>query len=171
MQESAEQAGRAQAERQLPAYPDDCRKKVDHAPLIDGAEVRSVLKRERRRLLDRMRAQTDVLIFMMGWRRYKVMGDDIKWLIGLATGLGGTFTVALIATFRSLSSSIREGDNQLHERVNRVRDEYVRRVDLDDHVKQLRDSVRELRDETREASRGTNTRLDQVLAVLAQDKK
>ncbi|KAB0571287.1 hypothetical protein [Brucella pituitosa] len=99
------------------------------------------------------------------------MGDDIKWLIGLATGLGGTFTVALIATFRSLSSSIRDGDNQLHERVNRVRDEYVRRVDLDDHVKQLRDSVRELRDETREASRGTNTRLDQVLAVLAQDKK
>lgn len=99
------------------------------------------------------------------------MGEDIKWLIGLAAGLGGTFTVALIATFRSLSSSIRDGDNQLHERVNRVRDEYVRRVDLDDHVKQLRDSVRELRDETREASRGTNTRLDQVLAVLAQDKK
>lgn len=99
------------------------------------------------------------------------MGEDIKWLIGLAAGLGGTFTVALIATFRSLSASIKLGDDQLHDRVNRVRDEYVRRVDLDDHVKQLRDSVRELRDETREASRGTNTRLDQVLAVLAQDKK
>lgn len=54
---------------------------------------------------------------------------------------------------------------------NRGRDEYVRRVDLDDHVKQLRDNVRELRDETREASRGTNTRSDQVLAVLTQDKK
>ncbi|MCY1370286.1 hypothetical protein D9M69_573730 [compost metagenome] len=99
------------------------------------------------------------------------MGDDIKWLIGLATGLGGTFTVALIATFRSLSSSIRDGDNQLHERVNRVRDEYVRRVDMDDHVKQFRDGIKEMRDETREGMKETNKRLDQVLAVLAQDKK
>ncbi|KAB0571511.1 hypothetical protein F7Q93_11235 [Brucella pituitosa] len=58
MQESAEQVGRAQAERQLPTYPDDCRKKEDHAPLIDGAEVRSVLKRERQ-ALDRQNARTD----------------------------------------------------------------------------------------------------------------
>ena len=110
------------------------------------------------------------------------MSGEIQWLIGLAVGLGSTFTIALIAAFRSLSGSlksaedrlgaaIKAGDDQLHERVNRVRDEYVRRVDLDDHVKQIRDSVRELRDESREASRGTNTRLDQVLAVLAQDKK
>ncbi|KAA9370912.1 hypothetical protein [Ochrobactrum quorumnocens] len=100
-----------------------------------------------------------------------VMGEDIKWLIGLAVSLGGTFTVALIATFRSLSASIKAGDDQLHERVNRVRDEYVRRVDLDDHVKQLRVGMKEMRDETREGLKETNKRLDQVLAVLAQDKK
>jgi CHASE3 domain sensor protein len=110
------------------------------------------------------------------------MGEDIKWLIGLAAGLGGTFTVALIATFRSLSASmqngedrlaasLKEGDDQLHERVNRVKDEYVRRVDLDDHVRQLRDGMKEMRDETREGLKETNKRLDQVLAVLAQDKK
>jgi hypothetical protein len=99
------------------------------------------------------------------------MGDDIKWLIGLAVSLGGTFTVALIATFRSLSASIKAGDDQLHERVNRVRYEYVRSVDLDDHVKQLRIGMKEMRDETREGLKETNKRLDQVLAVLAQDKK
>lgn len=129
-----------------------------------------------------MRAQIDVLNFMMAWWGDEVMGDDIKWLIGLATGLGGTFTVALIATFRSLSASmksgedrlstaIKDGDDQLHERVNRVRDEYVRRVDMDDHVKQFRDGIKEMRDETREGLKETNKRLDQVLAVLAQDKK
>ena len=45
------------------------------------------------------------------------------------------------------------------------------RVDLDDHVKQLRDGMKEMRDETREGLKETNKRLDQVLAVLASDKK
>ncbi|KXO76680.1 hypothetical protein [Brucella anthropi] len=99
------------------------------------------------------------------------MSEDLKWLIGLAVGLGGTFTVALIASFRALSANIKAGDDQLHERVNRVRDEYVRRVDFDDSIKQLRESVKELRDEAREGTKETNKRLDQVLAVLAQDKK
>lgn len=58
LQDAAEQAGRAQAERQLPVYPDDCRKKEEHAPLIDGAEVRSVLKRERQ-ALDRQNTRTE----------------------------------------------------------------------------------------------------------------
>ncbi|WP_235889945.1 hypothetical protein [Brucella haematophila] len=58
MQDAAQQAGRAQAGRQLPAYPDDCRKKEDHAPLIDGVEARSVLKRERQ-ALDRQNARAD----------------------------------------------------------------------------------------------------------------
>ena len=110
------------------------------------------------------------------------MTDDLRWLIGTAITLATFFGGALIAAFRSLSASqksaedrlgaaIKDGDDQLHERVNRVRDEYVRRVDLDDHVRQLRDGMKEMRDETREGLKETNKRLDQVLAVLAQDKK
>ncbi|MCI1001069.1 MULTISPECIES: hypothetical protein [Ochrobactrum] len=110
------------------------------------------------------------------------MNGDLQWLIGTAIALSTFFGGALLTAFRSLSASIKDGDDrlaeslksgddQLHERVNRVRDEYVRRVDLDDHVKQLRDGMKEMRDETREGLKGTNTRLDQVLAVLAQDKK
>lgn len=96
-----------------------------------------------------------------------VMGDDIKWLIGIAV----TFGLALIAAFRSLSSSMKAGDDALHERINRTRDDYVRRVDLDGHVSQLREGMKELKDETRDSAKETNKRLDQVLAVLAQDKK
>lgn len=56
------------------------------------------------------------------------------------------------------------GDDALHARIKRTRDEYVRSIYLDDHAKQL------LRDRTREGLKGTNTRLDLVLAVLTQDK-
>lgn len=92
-------------------------------------------------------------------------------LIGTAITLCLFFGGALLTAFRSLSASIKSGDDQLHDRVNRVRDEYVKRVDLDDHVRQLREGMKERRDETREGLKETNKRLDQVLAVLAQDKK
>lgn len=100
-----------------------------------------------------------------------MMGEDIKWLIGLAVSLGETFTVALIATFRSLSASIKSGDDQLHDRVNRICDEYVKRVDSDDHVRQLRDGMKDMQDETREGLKETNKRLDLIVAVLARNTK
>jgi hypothetical protein len=100
-----------------------------------------------------------------------VMGEDIKWLIGISASMAVSFIIALIASFRSLAASIKAGDDQLHERINRVRDEYVRRVDLDGHVSQLREGMKELKDETRESTRETNKRLDQVLAVLTQERK
>lgn len=95
------------------------------------------------------------------------MGEDIRWLIGLA----GTFGLALIAAFRSLSASMKAGDDALHERINRTRDDYVRRVDFDGLISQLRGDMKELRNETREIGRETNKRLDQVLAGITQDKK
>jgi len=58
LQDAAKQAGQAQAQRHLPVYPDDCRTKELHAPLADGVEIRSVLKRERQ-ALDRQNARTD----------------------------------------------------------------------------------------------------------------
>lgn len=99
------------------------------------------------------------------------MSEDIKWLIGISVSMVISFIIALIGSFRSLSASIKEGDDNLHDRINRVRDDYVRRDDLDSHINQLRDSMKELRDETRLSARETNKRLDQVLAALAQDKK
>ena len=42
--------GTAQARVNLPEFPDDCRTLEPHAPLTAGAELRSLLKRERRAL-------------------------------------------------------------------------------------------------------------------------
>lgn len=61
-------------------------------------------------------------------------------LVGIAVSVLVAIAGMLIAAFRTLSAkidkgngdmakSIKDGDYALHERVNRVRDEYVRRVD------------------------------------------
>ncbi|MBX8802654.1 hypothetical protein HBA92_18110 [Ochrobactrum sp. MR28] len=99
------------------------------------------------------------------------MGEDIKWLIGISASMAVSFIVALIASFRSLAASIKTGDDALHERINRTRDDYVRRVDLDGHINQLRDGMKELKEESRESAKETNKRLDQVLSALSQERK
>ena len=104
-------------------------------------------------------------------KRVLVMGEDIKWLIGILASIAVSFIIALIASFRSLAVSIKADDDALHERINRTRDDYVHRVGLDGHVNQLREGMKELKEETWESAKETNKRLDQVLAALAQDKK
>lgn len=44
---SARDKGTAGAQVNLPILPEDCRTQEPHAPLVEGVEVRSVLKRER----------------------------------------------------------------------------------------------------------------------------
>lgn len=69
------------------------------------------------------------------------MGEDLKWLIGISVSIIVSFMIALVGSFRSLSATMKDGDDQLHERINRVRDEYVKRVDHDTQMVQLRDTV------------------------------
>lgn len=99
------------------------------------------------------------------------MSSELQWLIGTAVTLILFFGTTIIATFRSLTNAREEGDSKLHERINRVRDEYVRRIDLDSHLHRLDEGVKELRDESREGTRETNRRLDAVLAALAPAKR
>jgi low affinity Fe/Cu permease len=99
------------------------------------------------------------------------MTSETQWLIGLAVTIIVAFGTVLITAFRSLTNSREVGDSQLHERINRVRDEYVRRVDLDSHLHRLDEAVKELRDETREGTRETNRRLDAVLSALTPVKR
>lgn len=77
------------------------------------------------------------------------MDKDIQWLIGISAGLFTFFGGTLIATFRSLTAAREAGDNTLHDRINRVRDEYVRRVDHDGQLTRTDDAIKELRDEMR----------------------
>lgn len=98
------------------------------------------------------------------------MSSEIQWLIGVAVTLIIFFGGTLIATFRSLTAAREAGDNTIHDRINRVHDEYVRRVDHDGQLTRTDDAIKELLDEMREGQRETNRRLDAVLAALAPGK-
>lgn len=55
---AAKAEGEARVSRNLPDWPDDCRTREPHAAVPVGAEVLSVLKRERS-ALDRQNSRTD----------------------------------------------------------------------------------------------------------------
>lgn len=66
----------------------------------------------------------------------------------LALVIGG-----IIVRDRQVHKAIKEGDDQLHERVNRVRDEYVKRVDNDASMGRIDQTLQEIRSEQRELYR------------------
>ena len=72
------------------------------------------------------------------------------------------------------SKAIKEGDDTLHERINRTRDEmhdqFVRRADLDGHLSRIEKGVTDLRAEMQTERRETNSRLDAVLQAVAGKK-
>lgn len=92
------------------------------------------------------------------------MSGELQWLIGTALTVLLATAGMLIAAFRALSAKIdssnasqteqiKEGDDKLHERINRVRDEYVKRIDLDGHLGRIDQTLREMRDEWRDMNR------------------
>ncbi|QDP56573.1 MAG: hypothetical protein GOVbin2380_8 [Prokaryotic dsDNA virus sp.] len=89
------------------------------------------------------------------------MNSGIEWLIGAAIAL---FSVigGMIVRDRQVMKSINEGDEKLHERINKVQSEYVRRDDLNGHISSIEKSVHEMREEQRE----TNRRIDALLTAM-----
>lgn len=71
--------------------------------------------------------------------------EDLRWAIGIAVTAWLGMAGIIIGVFRSMSGKIDKVNDALHERVNRVRDEYVRRVDLDDRLKHLQETQAEMR--------------------------
>lgn len=105
------------------------------------------------------------------------MGEDWKWVIGIAVTLTLGWGSILIGAFWRLVSMIRrvedEMDNsskELHARINRVREDTVQKSDLDGHLTRLSNDMREMRQEHREATKDTNARLDALLAAIANGK-
>jgi hypothetical protein len=68
---------------------------------------------------------------------------------------------------RQVAKLIATGDATLHERVNRVRDEYVRRDDLTGHITRIETMLIAMRDEQRR----TNERIDSLLVKLVEQTK
>lgn len=111
----------------------------------------------------------------------------VEWsvLIGFA-GLIVVIVGGVIARDRAITNmihtnheetakAIKEGDDGLHERINRTRDDmsnhYVKRTDLDGHLQRIEKGVAEMRTEMREERRDTNQRLDAVLAAISSGTK
>lgn len=93
---------------------------------------------------------------------------ELQWLIGTAVTVVLAIGTIAVASFRGMSAklekavsdmreSVKDGDDQLHERVNRLRqdvsDNYVRRVDLESHMKRLDDTLKEVRDDQKQIIR------------------
>lgn len=94
--------------------------------------------------------------------------SDLQWLIGTAIGVVLAVIGIAVAALRAVNirldnviEQIKAGDDQLHERVNRVRDDmangYVRRVDLDSHMKRTDDTLKEMRDDQKAIMRSLAT--------------
>ena len=90
----------------------------------------------------------------------------LMWIIGVGITIVVAFVTALLAGFYRLSGAIARGDSDLHQRVNDVRDEYVRRADLDGHMARIDGAMRDMRFDMKEHHRDTQIRLDSVLAAL-----
>lgn len=87
---------------------------------------------------------------------------ELQWLVGIAVSVIFAIAGIAIGAFRSMSAkldkavetmreSVKDGDDQLHERVNRLRqdvsDNYVRRADLDSHMTRIDGTLKEVRDD------------------------
>lgn len=109
------------------------------------------------------------------------MSPEVIWIVstgfGLVTLIGGVvardrYILSLISKNHEGSiKAIQEATSEIHERINRVKDEYVRRVDLDGHILRLDRSVNALAEEMRQSSSATNQRLDAILAHFASQAK
>lgn len=89
-------------------------------------------------------------------------GSAIFWVMGFAVAaismIGG-----VIVRDRQVTKMINEGDEKLHQRINLIQHDYVRRDDLNGHIQTIENTVNQMREEQRE----TNRRIDNLLTVLS----
>ena len=90
------------------------------------------------------------------------MGEEIRWLIGAAFSfcvlVGGVVT-----RDRQMAKQIRDVEDRLHDRVNKVKDDYVKKADMEAGMARISDDVSKLRDEIRDDRQETNRRLDTII--------
>jgi hypothetical protein len=90
----------------------------------------------------------------------------IEWLLGFAIA-AITLVGGIIARDRSLMSTIQKGDDALHERINRTRDDYVRRVDLDGHLTRLDETMKDMRVDMKDHNSDVTGRIDKLILALS----
>lgn len=87
------------------------------------------------------------------------MEDETKWIIGVFT----TIHLAVVGWIWKVN-------NALHTRINRVRETYVRRDDLDGHIQRLESEMKQLRADQKEASKSVSNQLDRLFDMLTHQR-
>ncbi len=93
------------------------------------------------------------------------VNPDLLFVVTAALSLAGVIG-GVVARDRQITRMIADGDKELHARVNRVREDMVRRSDLDGHLLRVDEAIKELRSELRESRKETTMRLDAILAAV-----
>lgn len=94
------------------------------------------------------------------------MEENVKWLLGYFLTLVG----AMWAYSRHVAQMIKSGDDALHERINRTRDEYVRRSDFDAHSARVEAQIKDLRQDVKDGQKDINERLDRIFSQISSPK-
>lgn len=100
----------------------------------------------------------------------QVTAEELTWLIAAAVGVIGVIG-GIVARDRYIIRSMADGDEKLHERINRVREDYVRRDDLDGHIARLEKEVSGLKDDQRASSAALMARLDSLFELIVKAQK
>ena len=93
------------------------------------------------------------------------MSEELQWLIGALFGVVA-LVGGVITRDRQMSAQIRRVEDKLHERINKVKDDYVKKTDMDEQVRLLRDDIGRMRDEIHEDRAETNKRLDTIISSV-----
>jgi uncharacterized protein YlxW (UPF0749 family) len=89
------------------------------------------------------------------------MNIELAHLITWGLTLIGLVGAAILRD-RQHAEAVRRGDDVLHQRINKVRDEYVRRDDLNSHIERIERSIEGMHTTQQE----TNRRIDMVLVAV-----
>ena len=102
-----------------------------------------------------------------------MIAQEIQWLVGLAVTLSLGWITILVGAFRSVMNVVRDNEtvskrrvDELHTRVNRVREDVVHKSDLNEISLRLSQDMREMRIEHQASSTATNERLDALMSAI-----
>ena len=72
-----------------------------------------------------------------------IVEPEIKWIIGLGVSVLAALASMIVAAFRSVGGRFAA----VHGRIDKVKDDYVRRDDLDGHIQRIETNITDMRKE------------------------
>jgi len=100
------------------------------------------------------------------WQLLLGVGGFLTPIVLAAMARDRAHTQAITGAKEDMAREIKSGIDPLHERVNRVRDEYVRRDDLDGHLVRLDKRFDEMNAHILRSHSYVEKRLDEITAML-----